>query len=331
MGLFDFFRKRKQMKVQAHQKCVVEFDASGVVCRRPDGTSESVTWADLQAVIIQTTSEGPFVDDIFWFLIGETGGCVVPSESVGMDRLLERLGDLPGFNHEAVIQAMACPDDKKFLCWKSDTSTMGVMASVPNSVTWLEPWTKTVGGADDSMAQELHREVGVEHVLHGAKVVTVARRIDCDDVLFASDDPAKPLAVVHLTFAQHPEPAPRWPDTKIYQGWEDWRDRCMIPDNLNYSGEFLFKVEACFLIQTRGLVVAGGKMDEAKPSTFRVGSPLMLLRPGLPPLASKIKGIEMFSPVRADNPIPILLEGNLAKSDVPIGSEIWLPDAKKSS
>ena len=75
-------------------------------------------WSDLRAVLVKTTADGPAVDDLFWVLLGEKTGCVVPSEARGTDKLLERLQKLPGFDNDAAIQAMACNDECEFLCWK---------------------------------------------------------------------------------------------------------------------------------------------------------------------------------------------------------------------
>jgi hypothetical protein len=91
-----------------------------VSCRRSSGLLETIKWSALQAVIIKTTSNGPFVDDVFWVLVGQNSGCVVPSETSGSDELLKRLQALPGFDNNAVIRAMSSMNDKDFLCWKKD-------------------------------------------------------------------------------------------------------------------------------------------------------------------------------------------------------------------
>jgi hypothetical protein len=41
-------------------------------------------------------------------------------------------------------------------------------------------------------------------------------------------EPAKPLAVVHLTWTGQPEPAPRWPRTTLREGWQDWIVRSLM-------------------------------------------------------------------------------------------------------
>ncbi len=122
MGLFDFFRRRRPAQRAAPARAVVQFDEEAVTCTRPDGMTERVRWADLQAVLIQTTDAGPAVDDLFWVLVGRqaASGCVVPSEAVGCDRLLERLQKLPGFNNEAVILACQCSEGQTFLCWEAE-------------------------------------------------------------------------------------------------------------------------------------------------------------------------------------------------------------------
>lgn len=126
MGFFGLFRRAKEIlrgkgksERSMYPRCIVEYDETGVTCTYPDGHAESVAWVDLRVVTIQNTSDGPFVDDIFWILIGAAGGCVVPSESVGMQALQTRLGQLPGFNWEAAIASVTCTDDREFLCWKS--------------------------------------------------------------------------------------------------------------------------------------------------------------------------------------------------------------------
>lgn len=70
---------------------------------------------------------------------------------------------------------------------------------IPAEIEWLEPWTPE-SDEDGLLANELRREVCDHHILFGINVRAVGRRIDCDDVLFVTDDPQKPIAVVHLTW-----------------------------------------------------------------------------------------------------------------------------------
>lgn len=88
-----------------------------IICYRPDDTSERVDWDDLQRVEIRTTSDGPFAMDAFWLLHGTSGGCAIPHGASGEKELTALLSVLPGFDHEAFIQAMASTDEAVFTCW----------------------------------------------------------------------------------------------------------------------------------------------------------------------------------------------------------------------
>jgi len=86
------------------------------------GAVETIRWDDLSAIMIETTDAGPFADDVFWILVAEDlqSGCVIASEAVGAEALIERLMTLPDFNYETMIQAMASTDNAKFLVWEKE-------------------------------------------------------------------------------------------------------------------------------------------------------------------------------------------------------------------
>ncbi len=96
----------------------VTFDETGVTRVLPDGKTEALRWEDLQEVGIWTTDEGPAQEDVYWMLIGTDGGCAVSGSAEGIKELLKRLQQLPGFDNEAVIKAMGCTSNNKFVCWK---------------------------------------------------------------------------------------------------------------------------------------------------------------------------------------------------------------------
>jgi hypothetical protein len=101
---------------------------------------------------------------------------------------------------------------------------------------WLIPWRPFSNGTpDDGLVQELRNELCSEHVLYGIPVVPVGGRQDCDDVLFRLLDGSERLAVVHLTYSQHPEPNPIWPETRIFDNWEHFERDEMIPEHKNWT------------------------------------------------------------------------------------------------
>ena len=97
---------------------VVRLGDDDVVCERPDGTRERVTWDDLQRVEIVNTSDGPMRPDTFWLLIGDAGGCAIPWGATGERQLLDRLQKLPGFLNAAVISAATDAGDARRTCWE---------------------------------------------------------------------------------------------------------------------------------------------------------------------------------------------------------------------
>ncbi|MEP6669218.1 MAG: hypothetical protein ABJF10_08700 [Chthoniobacter sp.] len=119
MSLFDFFRRPKQKALDR-----VIFNADSVTRFRPDGVEETIRWDDLHEVGILTTDEGPWLEDVFFLLIGSDGksGCVVPQLAEGCKELVERLQRLPNFNNEALIKAMGSAVNAQFVCWKRQVS-----------------------------------------------------------------------------------------------------------------------------------------------------------------------------------------------------------------
>jgi hypothetical protein len=117
-------RKRYDRAMQPEQSVVVTITERDISCSRPGGVVESVTWDDLQAVIIETTDTGPLAPDVFWILVGKRGGCVIPQGATGEQGLLDRLQVLDGFDNEMVIQAMASCENQRFLCWRKKTPAL---------------------------------------------------------------------------------------------------------------------------------------------------------------------------------------------------------------
>ena len=106
---------------------------------------------------------------------------------------------------------------------------LSCMLMKPPDFEWTDPWLPI---ADEAVAlsllAELEKEAGPTHCLFHRAVKAVARRCDCDDVLFLTNDPDRPLAVVHLTWRGEIEPDPLWPHTIFFLNWNDWRNRGQV-------------------------------------------------------------------------------------------------------
>jgi len=96
----------------------VEIGDEWIICRRGATRQDGVRWADLKAVLIETTDQGPFQNDVFWVLVGESSRCVVPQEAEGSQQLLARLQTLAGFDSSVVVEAMGSAENRTFVCWR---------------------------------------------------------------------------------------------------------------------------------------------------------------------------------------------------------------------
>ena len=96
----------------------VETSEVGITCNQPDGNQHVIRWDDLQTVLLETTDEGPFVDDVWWVLIAAKGTYRVAQGASGESELFAQLQMLPGFNNDAVIEAMGSVENQQFLCWQ---------------------------------------------------------------------------------------------------------------------------------------------------------------------------------------------------------------------
>lgn len=82
----------------------------------------SMAIGNLAAVVIETNDSGPWGDDVVWHLLGRAEGTAlsIPQSAENFSMLLERLQSLPGFDNEAVIEAMGSTALNAFLCWEVD-------------------------------------------------------------------------------------------------------------------------------------------------------------------------------------------------------------------
>lgn len=105
-------------------------------------------------------------------------------------------------------------------------------AQIAKRFHWLRPW-QGIGDRAKMIDTELTKELSEGHSLHGLSVWAIAKRSDCDDVLFAIEGEER-LAVVHLTWSGKSESNKNFPLTDIYIGWQDWVDRCLLPEHRSY-------------------------------------------------------------------------------------------------
>lgn len=94
---------------------------------------------------------------------------------------------------------------------------------------WPPQWrslTDSDGKEADFFIKQLLRELPSRHVLfpYREAVRAIARRDDCDDVLYWVDGAEKPFALVHLTYAPTPEHVPDHPWTVQYPSLREFSE-----------------------------------------------------------------------------------------------------------
>ena len=102
--------------------------------------------------------------------------------------------------------------------------------NLPQQVEWQHPWEPILDENDAKrLRNELEQEASTNHPLFRVDAIAVARRVDCDDVLFLTDLPDRPLAVVHLTWRGSTEANPQWPGVRFFESWQEWQEHCLLP------------------------------------------------------------------------------------------------------
>jgi hypothetical protein len=99
---------------------------------------------------------------------------------------------------------------------------------------FVEPWVSIDKDAD-ALVAELERELPEKHVLYKKPVKALARRTDCDDVLFQICDSSEQFAIVHLTWSGKRDLHPNFPWTEIFKSFAEFDKNKMQPDALEFS------------------------------------------------------------------------------------------------
>ena len=87
---------------------------------------------------------------------------------------------------------------------------------------WPDGWEQLAPDERQALEAELKREVTPGHRLHPVDVTALARRHDCDDVLFGLNGSAL-VAVVHLSYRQEADAL--LPQTQIFSSLEAWEEQ----------------------------------------------------------------------------------------------------------
>jgi len=99
----------------------VRHDERGVSLLRSDGAARRLLWDELTEVALETSDDGPVGEDVWWVLTSGDAGVRVPDGATGTAELLVRLQELPGFDNDALIEAMSCVERRTFVLWRASS------------------------------------------------------------------------------------------------------------------------------------------------------------------------------------------------------------------
>ena len=104
--------------VMYERAVTVSFDDEGVSVTCPGKSPQSISWSSGACVAIETNDSGPWGADVWWVLEGASGRVAYPQGATG-DREMFRQYPIrfPGFSEKAVIKAMGCTSNARFVCW----------------------------------------------------------------------------------------------------------------------------------------------------------------------------------------------------------------------
>ena len=105
---------RTDGQIQSDYRAVITGD--GIACEHPKGQREFIRWADVREISVRTTSDGPWLPDVWVLFVGETGGCSIPTEAVGFDAVYESLKRFHGFDFGCFLKGGT--NDALHIGWK---------------------------------------------------------------------------------------------------------------------------------------------------------------------------------------------------------------------
>ena len=91
-----------------------------VSVKAPDGTETRIPLAKVGEIVVETNDSGPTGADVWWRLSDVDGRavCTFPGGATGEGVALRVFQTLPGFDDNAVIQAMGSTSNRRFVVYR---------------------------------------------------------------------------------------------------------------------------------------------------------------------------------------------------------------------
>jgi hypothetical protein len=99
---------------------IVSVEGNGISVADPEGEETTLALEDINGVMIETSDSGPSGAEIWWLLFGADDRIAVafPRGALGEQEAIDWLAGLPGFDHDAMMMAMASTANAVFPVWR---------------------------------------------------------------------------------------------------------------------------------------------------------------------------------------------------------------------
>jgi hypothetical protein len=91
-------------------------DGRDIFVKHPFRKSISVRIEELDEIGVETTDQGPFIEDVFWILKQGDLRMRIGFPHPIFRKLMDRFSSLKGFDWEPFNEAMSCTDNRYFVC-----------------------------------------------------------------------------------------------------------------------------------------------------------------------------------------------------------------------
>jgi hypothetical protein len=99
----------------------VDIDEEKLTIQWPNGNKDEYLLKNLKIVSVITTDQGPFMPDVFWFLLLDIP-IMIPDDSMfpGTEKIKDILFKLPRFDYKEFTKAMCSSDNNAFEVWRRE-------------------------------------------------------------------------------------------------------------------------------------------------------------------------------------------------------------------
>lgn len=115
------YQEQRRDAVMFERAIVVTADEIGLHIDFPDGARQTMAWQDIRTCAIETNDSGPWGADVWWVFEDGTRRVAFPQGATGEAEMLRLLPvRFPGYDEMALISAMGCTDNARFVLWERD-------------------------------------------------------------------------------------------------------------------------------------------------------------------------------------------------------------------